>query len=92
MRGGQSGGGAVYHDRQNLNFTFMSGIDVYDKQRNFEIITDSLKQFGINAETSGRNDIVVDGKKISGSAFKLTRDRAFHHGTLLIDVDLGRAW
>ena len=86
----QSGGGAVYQDRQNLNFTFMSGIDVYDKKRNFDIIVKALKRFGIDAEVSGRNDITVDGKKISGSAFKLSRDRAFHHGTLLVDVDLKR--
>ena len=86
----QSGGGAVYHDHQNLNFTFMSGVDVYDKERNFEIIIDALSKFGIKAETSGRNDMIVGGRKISGSAFKLTKDRAFHHGTLLVDVDLGR--
>jgi len=86
----QSGGGAVYHDHQNLNFTFMSGSDVYDKERNFEIIIDALLKFGIKAEISGRNDMLAYGKKISGSAFKLTKDRAFHHGTLLVDVDLGR--
>ncbi len=86
----QSGGGAVYHDPGNLNFTFMSGRDIYDKQRNFEIIIDALGNYGIEAETSGRNDLIVNTKKISGSAFKLTRDRAFHHGTLLVDVDLGR--
>ena len=86
----QSGGGAVYHDSKNLNFTFMSGIDDYSKERNFEIIIAALAKFGIKAEVSGRNDILVDGKKISGSAFKLRKDRAFHHGTLLVDVDLER--
>lgn len=86
----QSGGGAVYQDHQNLNFTFMSGVDVYDKDRNFEIIIDAVSKFGISAETSGRNDMLCGGKKISGSAFKLTKDRAFHHGTLLVDVNLGR--
>jgi len=86
----QSGGGAVYQDRKNLNFTFMSGVDVYDKDRNFEIIIDAIAELGINVETSGRNDMLCGGKKISGSAFKLTKDRAFHHGTLLVDVDLGR--
>ena len=86
----QSGGGAVFHDPKNLNFTFMSGAGHYDKERNFAIITEALKTFGVNAETSGRNDIICDGRKISGSAFKMSRDRAFHHGTLLVDVDLGR--
>ena len=86
----QSGGGAVYHDSRNLNFTFLSGKDDYSKERNFEIIIEALGTFGISAEVSGRNDILAGGRKISGSAFKLTRDRAFHHGTLLVDVDLGR--
>ena len=86
----QSGGGAVYHDSKNLNFTFMSGLDDYSKERNFEIILESLLKLGIKAEVSGRNDILVDGRKVSGSAFKLTKDRAFHHGTLLVDVDLNR--
>ncbi|MFO7848358.1 MAG: lipoate protein ligase C-terminal domain-containing protein, partial [Spirochaetia bacterium] len=49
-----------------------------------------IERFGIHAEPSGRNDILVEGKKISGSAFKLTQDRAFHHGTLLIRADLSR--
>ncbi len=86
----QSGGGAVFHDKENLNFTFLSGIDDYDKDKNFQIIKDALKSFGIDADVSGRNDMTVEGKKISGSAFRLTKDRAFHHGTLLVNVDLGR--
>ena len=86
----QSGGGAVYHDSRNLNFTFMSGIDNYSKERNFEIIISALSKFGIDVEVSGRNDLLTGGRKISGSAFKLARDRAFHHGTLLVDVDLDR--
>ena len=86
----QSGGGAVYHDEKNLNFTFMSDNDDYSIERNFEIIIKALSKFGINAEVSGRNDILTAGRKISGSAFKLTKDRAFHHGTLLVDVDLER--
>lgn len=55
---------------------------------NFKILTDALeKRFGVYAELSGRNDIVVDGKKISGCAFKIGKDRAFHHGTLLVNID-----
>ncbi|MFO7850329.1 MAG: lipoate--protein ligase, partial [Spirochaetia bacterium] len=84
----QSGGGAVYQDLGNTNFTFMSSRSTYDKNRNNRIITGAIGRFGITASPSGRNDILVDGKKISGSAFKLTRDRAFHHGTLLIRADL----
>ena len=90
----QSGGGAVYHDLGNTNFTFMSSKENYSKERNNEIIINALKKFEINAKASGRNDIVVTDeegdKKISGSAFKEKKDRAFHHGTLLINADLTR--
>jgi lipoate-protein ligase A len=86
----QSGGGAVFQDLGNSIFTFMSGREVYSKERNNEILCRAIGRFGITAEPSGRNDIVVDGRKVSGSAFKLTGDRAFHHGTLLIRTDLSR--
>ncbi|MGM0431098.1 MAG: lipoate--protein ligase [Spirochaetota bacterium] len=86
----QSGGGAVYHDLGNTNFTFMSSRSSYSKERNNEIIIAALNRLGINTEASGRNDLVVDGKKFSGSAFKLAQDRAFHHGTILINTDMGR--
>jgi lipoate-protein ligase A len=90
----QSGGGAVFHDLGNTNFTFLNGKLDYKKENNNFIITNSLKKFQIDAYASGRNDIVVihptDGepRKISGSAFKETKDRAFHHGTLLINANL----
>ncbi len=86
----QSGGGAVYHDLGNTNFTFMSSRENYSKERNTDIIVRAIKRFNIQAAASGRNDITVDEKKISGSAFKLGSDRAFHHGTLLIDADLSK--
>ncbi len=84
----QSGGGAVYHDLGNTNFTFMSPKDDYRKERNFSIIVQALADLGVKAEISGRNDILVDGKKVSGNAFRISSDRAFHHGTLLINTDL----
>jgi len=90
----QSGGGAVYHDLGNTNFTFMSSKENYDKSVNNKIITSALKSFNITAYASGRNDILVDDsegpKKISGSAFKETKDRSFHHGTLLINANLSK--
>jgi lipoate-protein ligase A len=86
----QSGGGAVFHDLGNTNFTFLSSSDAYRQDEIFAIIIGALARFGIVAERSGRNDILVDGRKISGSAFKHTRERSFHHGTLLINADLGR--
>jgi lipoate---protein ligase len=90
----QSGGGAVYHDLGNTNFTFVSPADGYDREINFEIVLKALHSLGITAMRSGRNDILVstnDGdRKISGNAFKHTRSRCFHHGTLLVRADLGR--
>lgn len=90
----QSGGGAVFHDLGNTNFTFMSSKTNQDKHANNEIIIRALKRFNITAQASGRNDLVVgtnkEERKFSGSAFKETKDRAFHHGTLLIDADLSR--
>jgi len=86
----QSGGGAVYQDLGNTNFTFMTSSQQYDQEENFSIIIDAISDFGIRAERSGRNDILVEGRKISGSAFKHRKDRSFHHGTMLINADLGR--
>ncbi|NCB00570.1 MAG: lipoate--protein ligase [Spirochaetia bacterium] len=85
----QSGGGAVYHDLGNTNFTFMSPIDDYDIQRNFSIILKAITHFGIEGMTSGRNDLLVEDKKFSGSAFKKNSKKAFHHGTLLINANMG---
>jgi|SRR3989344_519793 len=84
----QSGGGAVFQDLGNSIFSFISPRKNYDRKRNFQIIINALKKFNITAEQAGRNDILVNGKKVSGSAFKENPDRAFHHGTLLINVNL----
>jgi len=85
-----SGGGTVYQDLGNSIFTFLSSKEKYDKKRNFSIIINALQRFNIKAEQIGRNDILVQEKKISGSAFKEKQDRAFHHGTLMINVDLNK--
>lgn len=81
-----SGGGAVYHDSGNLNFTFLTDARTYNLARQLEVITGALKSLGINAEKSGRNDILVDGRKVSGNAFYTSGGKKYHHGTLLIDV------
>ncbi|KAL0217686.1 hypothetical protein RCL1_008266 [Eukaryota sp. TZLM3-RCL] len=83
-----SGGGAVYQDSQCPLFTFLSPSSDFSKDRNNSIILSALKRFGINAETSGRNDILVNGLKVSGSAFKVGPSHSFHHGTVLVDVNL----
>ena len=86
-----SGGGAVYHDKGNLNFSFISK-HTPDSIHNFEKFTkpvrDTLIEMGINAELTGRNDIVVEGRKISGNAQFTNLKAMFSHGTLLFDSSL----
>ena len=84
----QSGGGAVFHDLGNTNFTFLSPSDAYDQEGNFTIIINALKKLGIDATLSGRNDMQVGDRKISGSAFRHAADRSFHHGTLLVNANM----
>ncbi|MBQ4049032.1 MAG: lipoate--protein ligase [Clostridia bacterium] len=79
-----TGGGAVYHDKGNLNFSFFAHRENYDKTLNFSIIVDALKSLGVTATLSGRNDMIADGKKFSGNAFYESKDACLHHGTLLI--------
>jgi lipoate---protein ligase len=86
-----SGGGAVYHDLGNLNFTFIvkSSSDVVSNFKKFtEPVVNALKAFGVNAEFTGRNDISIDGKKFSGNAQYYHGDRLLHHGTILFNSNL----
>ena len=86
-----SGGGAVYHDLGNLNYTWILP-SAQAKQLEFgwfcRLILDTLRDFGVTAEVTGRNDITVDGKKFSGNAQHVGERQLIHHGTLLIDADL----
>ena len=92
----QSGGGAVYHDLGNLNYTFMSPKSFYDKNKNLEFIKTVLWGLDVYAYISNRNDIMVrQGEhdfKISGSAFRETKNAAFHHGTLLFDANVTKLY
>lgn len=83
-----SGGGAVYHDIGNMNFSFLARKKDYDVDRQLSVIMDGLSPFGIHAEKSGRNDIKIDGRKFSGNAFYRTGDYCYHHGTFLISEDM----
>jgi len=86
-----SGGGAVFHDLGNLNFTFIVNEDVSsfsDFRRFTQPIIDVLRKLSINAEFSGRNDITIDGKKISGNAQYYYKNRILHHGTLLFSSSI----
>jgi len=86
-----SGGGAVYHDHGNLNFSFVHKADKRDVN-NFKKFTkpviDALIELGLDAHLSGRNDILIDDKKISGNAQYYTNGRLLHHGTLLYDSQM----
>lgn len=84
-----SGGGAVYHDLGNLNFTFLVDKENYDVDRQLQVILAAVNKLGIKAEKSGRNDILADGKKFSGNAFYKQEEHCYHHGTLMVDVNLG---
>lgn len=83
-----SGGGAVYHDEENLNFSFITkddGESFQNFQKFTQPIVDALNERGVPAELQGRNDIAVEGRKISGNAMFSTRGRMFSHGTLMLN-------
>lgn len=79
-----TGGGAVFHDLGNLNFSLLLPEKSFDLDRNFQFIVDTVRQAGIPAERSGRNDILAEGQKFSGNAFRINHGIGLHHGTLLI--------
>ncbi len=86
-----SGGGAVYHDLNNLNFSFLTkddGNSFMNYKKFTQPVVDALAKLGVNAELSGRNDIMAEGKKVSGNAQFSTKGRMFSHGTLLFKTDI----
>ncbi len=82
-----SGGGAVFHDMGNLNFTFICSSENLDVSKHMQVIREACRLAGIDAEISGRNDILVNGRKFSGNAFYNSRGRSYHHGTIMVSAD-----
>ncbi|MCF0137642.1 MAG: lipoate--protein ligase [Oscillospiraceae bacterium] len=90
----RTGGGAVYHDLGNLNYSFISDTGALEEmtlQHFSEPVCRALKTMGLDAVCSGRNDILIDGRKISGTAQRIEKNRILYHGTLLFDSDLDAA-
>ena len=86
MRRG-TGGGAVYHDLGNINFSFIADKPLYDVRKQLSVIQDALHSYGLEAEISGRNDLTCQGRKFSGNAFAKGQRNNLHHGTILIKTD-----
>ncbi len=86
-----TGGGAVYHDEGNLNFSFLTTLGRNEKAEFapfMQLVVEALGDLGITAELSSRNDITVEGRKISGSAQRRSGEKLLHHGTMLVDLDM----
>lgn len=86
-----SGGGTVYHDLGNLNYSFIEHHSLYDEQAHFKWIQEAVGSLGIQLELTARKDLRAESKKVSGNAFYLKGKKRLHHGTLLINADLGDA-
>ena len=82
-----SGGGAVYHDPGNVNFSFLTRKENFDPGRQSEVILRGMRKLGIPAERTGRNDLTAEGRKFSGNAFYETGGCSCHHGTIMLEVD-----
>lgn len=83
-----SGGGAVYHDMGNLNFSFIAGKDHYDLHKQLQVLVEACRAVGIEAAFSGRNDLLVEESKFSGNAFRNMNHASLHHGTIMVNVDV----
>ncbi len=85
-----SGGGAVFHDLGNLNFTFLCSTENFHITRQAEVIKKACEKAELKAEVTGRNDILADGRKFSGNAFYNSQGKSYHHGTIMVSTDTSR--
>lgn len=85
-----SGGGAVFHDLGNLNFTFLVPSALFSEEKQTRVILEAVRLLGVHAQRTGRNDLLVEGAKFSGHAYYHTKGHSYHHGTLLVNTDSGK--
>ncbi|KAI9000719.1 Lipoyltransferase and lipoate-protein ligase [Trametes punicea] len=83
-----SGGGTVYHDLGNTNFSIHLPKGSFDRHATAQVVLKAVRSLGVDANVNDRNDICVGKEKVSGSAYKIVKDRAYHHGTMLISTRL----
>ena len=83
-----TGGGAVYHDLGNINFSFVAHQSHFNILKHFSVIQNALLDYGLETSISGRNDLTFEGRKFSGNAFSNNNSNCLHHGTLLIKSDM----
>lgn len=84
----ESGGGAVYHDMGNALFSVIMPRAEFHRDKYLILVQRALANLDISATLNNRHDLLIDGRKVSGSAYKLVNSRAYHHGTMLIETDL----
>jgi len=87
-----SGGGTVYHDLGNLNFSFITSQKDYNESEHFKLIISALSTLGVSLTPNARKDLLLENRKISGNAFYMRGNRRLHHGTLLVDADTQALW
>ena len=83
-----TGGGAVYHDSGNINFSFIASHDEYDVLKQFSVLQKAVAAYGLHTQISGRNDVLCEGRKFSGNAFNKGKYQHLHHGTILINGNM----
>lgn len=86
----KSGGGTVFHDLGNTNYCVMMPRDAFKRSTSATMVAHALHNLDIPAKVNNRFDIVLGDRKISGSAYKIANNKSYHHGTMLIDTDLGK--